>query len=142
MYWKLHKTTKQQSLESSQVGEHIEVLEGWHAQRGHGNSTHPPSPYLVPISSIWLFLSCILSFIYFIYYFWLHWVFVAARGLSLVAVSGTTLWCGAWASHCGGFSCGGAWALGAWASVVVACGLSSYGSRALEHRLSSCGTQA
>ena len=28
------------------------------------------------------------------------------------------------------------------ASVVVACGLSSCGSRALEHRLTSCGTQA
>ena len=36
----------------------------------------------------------------------------------------------------------GARALGAWASVVVACGLSSCGSRALEHRLSSCGAQA
>ena len=27
----------------------------------------------------------------------------------------------------------------AWASVVVACGLSSRGSRALEHRLNGCG---
>ena len=53
-----------------------------------------------------------------------------------------TLHCGAQASHCGGFSCCGAWALGARASVVVAHGLSSYGSWALEHRLSSCGTQA
>ena len=50
-----------------------------------------------------------------------------------------TLRCGAWASHCGGFSCCGAWALGARASVVVACGLSSCGSQALECRLSSCG---
>ena len=33
-------------------------------------------------------------------------------------------------------------ALGAWASVVVAHGLSSCGSWALEHRLSSCGAQA
>ena len=38
-----------------------------------------------------------------------------------------------------GFSCCRARALGAWASVVVACGLSSCGSRALECRLSSCG---
>ena len=53
-------------------------------------------------------------------YFWLRWVFVAAHRLSLVAVSRTTLLCGAWASHCGGFSCCGARALGAWASVVVA----------------------
>ena len=36
----------------------------------------------------------------------------------------------------------GAWALGVWASVVVACGLSSCGSQALEHRLSSCGARA
>ena len=32
--------------------------------------------------------------------------------------------------------------LGAWALVVVARGLSSCGSRALEHRLSSCRAQA
>ena len=37
--------------------------------------------------------------------------------------AGTTLRCGAQASHCGGFSCCGAWALGARASVVVACRL-------------------
>ena len=57
----------------------------------------------------------------FIYlYFWLRWVFVAARGLSLVAASGgySSLWCV-------GFSCGGFFspALGVWASVVVAHGL-------------------
>ena len=40
------------------------------------------------------------------------------------------------ASHCG------ARALGARVSVVVARGLSSCGSRALEHRFSSCGAQA
>ena len=50
--------------------------------------------------------------------------------------------CGARASHCGGFSCCGAQALGTRASVVVAHGLSSCGSRALERRLSSCGAQA
>ena len=44
--------------------------------------------------------------------------------------------------RCAGFSCCGAWALGARASVVVACGLSSCGSRALERRLSSCGARA
>ena len=38
--------------------------------------------------------------------------------------------------------CCGARALGTWASVVVACRLSSCGSRALKHRLSSCGTRA
>ena len=51
---------------------------------------------------IYLFIH---SFIY-----WLCWVFIAARGLCLVVVSG-------------GFSCCGAWALGTQASVVVACGL-------------------
>ena len=64
------------------------------------------------------------------------------RGLSLVVARGATLFCGAWASHCGGFSCCGARALGTWASVVVAQGLSSCGSRALERRLSSCGARA
>ena len=46
------------------------------------------------------------------------------------------------ASHCGGFSCCGAWVLGSQASVVVLCGLSSCGSRALECRLNSCGARA
>ena len=63
-------------------------------------------------------------------------------GLSLVAVSGATLRCGARASHCRGFSCCGARALGAQASVVVARGLSSCGLQALELRLSSCGARA
>ena len=53
------------------------------------------------------------------------------RGLLFVAVCGLLI---AVASLC----CR-AWALGAWASVVVPCGLSSSSSRALEHRLSSCG---
>ena len=52
-------------------------------------------------------------------------VFVVVHGL-LIAV----------ASHCG------SQALGAWASIVVAYGLSSCGSWALEHRLSSCGALA
>ena len=53
-----------------------------------------------------------------------------------------TLCCGARASHCSGFSCCGAQALSTWASVVEARGLSSCGLWALEHRLSSCGSQA
>ena len=52
------------------------------------------------------------------------------------------LCCSARASHCGGFSCCRAQALGTRASVAVPCGLSSCGSRALEHRLSSCGARA
>ena len=76
------------------------------------------------------------------FYFWLHWVFVAVHGLSLVAASGgySLLWCA-------GFSLwwllllqstGSRW----WVSVVVAHGPSSCGSWALERRLSSCGTWA
>ena len=55
---------------------------------------------------------------------------------------GATLCCSARAPHCSGFSCCRAWALGSWASVVVAHGVSSCGSRALERRLSSCGARA
>ena len=55
------------------------------------------------------------------------------RGLLFVAVHGLLL---VVASRCG------AQALGAQASVVVAHGLSSCGSWALECRLSSCGAQA
>ena len=80
-------------------------------------------------------------FIY-LFIFWLHWVFVAARGLSLVAASGSYS-----LLRCAGFSL--QWllllwstALGAQASVVVARGLNSCGSRVLECRLSSCGAQA
>ena len=50
-----------------------------------------------------------------------------ARAFSSFGEWGATLRCGAWASHCGGFSCCGAWAVGTWASVVVARGLSSCG---------------
>ena len=39
--------------------------------------------------------------------FWLHWVFVTAHGLYLVAVSGSYLCCLEWASHCGSFPCCG-----------------------------------
>ena len=82
--------------------------------------------------------------------FRLRWVFVAARGLSLVAVSGgySSLRCGGFSlrwllllrstgSRCTGFS-----SCGTRASVVVARGLSSCRSRALERKLSSCGARA
>ena len=79
---------------------------------------------------------------YFLIYFWLCWVSIAVRRLSLVAVSR-----GYSSLRCPSFSL--RWilllrtqALGARASVVVAHGLSSCGSRALEHRLSSCSAQA
>ena len=56
--------------------------------------------------------------------------------------AGATLCCGAWASHCSGFSCCRAQALGTQASVVVTHGLRSCGLWALERRLSSCGAWA
>ena len=55
------------------------------------------------------------------------------QGLLLVAVCGLLITV---ASRCG------AQALGMQASVAVACGLSSCGSRALECRLNSCGAGA
>ena len=64
-----------------------------------------------------------------------------ARAFSSCGEQGL-LCCGAWASHCGGFSPCGARALGTRASVVVARGLSSCGSWALECRLSSCDARA
>ena len=56
--------------------------------------------------------------------------------------AGATLHHSVRTSPCGVFSCCGAWALGTWAPVVVARGLSSCGSQALECRLSSCGAWA
>ena len=64
------------------------------------------------------------------------------RAFSSWQRAGATLRCSVWTSHFGGFSCCGARALGAWASVVVAHGLSSCGSWALECRLGSCGARA
>ena len=68
--------------------------------------------------------SLFLEFILFIYS-WLHWVFVAACGLAgflQLWRAGATLHCGAWASHCGGFSCCRARALGAWAQQLQLAG--------------------
>ena len=76
------------------------------------------------------YCSFMLNLFFFLIYFWLCWVFIAVHGLSVVVASGVSLHCGAWASHCSGFSCCRAQDLGAWASVVVARGLSSCGARA------------
>ena len=92
--------------------------------------------------SIWSF--CFLFFFkIFIYlFFWLRWVFVAARGLSLVAASRGSSSLQFMGFSFGRFSCCGAQALAVRASVVVARGLSSCSSRAPECRLSSYGTRA
>ena len=62
--------------------------------------------------------------------FWLRWVFVAALGLSLGAARGAYAWL-----QCSGFSCCRAGTSGH-------TGFSGCGSRALDHRLSSCGAGA
>ena len=48
--------------------------------------------------------------------------------------------CSAWTSRCGGFSCCRAWALGCSGFSSCDTGLCSCSSRALEHKLCSCGT--
>ena len=67
-----------------------------------------------------------LDFIFKIFiHFWLCWVFAAPFGLfSSCGNQGLLSSCGAWSSHCNGFSCCGAWTLGIWVSVLVAHGLS------------------
>ena len=68
--------------------------------------------------------------IYLFIYFWLHWVFVAANGLSLVAVSWgfSSLWCTSFSLR---------WLLLLWSTGSRHAGFSSCGPRALEHSLSS-----
>ena len=77
----------------------------------------------------------------FLFFIWLRWVSVAVRRLSPVVAVGATLGCSVQAPHCGGLSRSRARALGTRASVVVARGLSSCGSRAPERRLSRCGAR-
>ena len=85
---------------------------------------------------------------YFIYLFMYLFIFgcigssLPRAGFLQLRRAGATLRCSVQAFHCGGFSCCRARALGMQASVVVACGLSSCGSQALERRLNSCGARA
>ena len=69
------------------------------------------------------------------FFFWLCWVFIAAHGLSPVAASEgySSLWYA-------GFSL--QWLLLLWSRGSRRTGLSSCGSQAVEHRLSSCGARA
>ena len=95
------------------------------------------------IFGLWLFEpafnSCILFYYFlknlFIYYFWLHWIFIAARGLSLVAASG-----GCSSLRCAGFSL--RWLLLLRSTGSRRAGFRSCGLRALERRLSRCGSLA
>ena len=72
---------------------------------------------------------------YLFIYFWLCWVFIAVRGLSLVAANGgySSLWCT-------GFSL--RWLLLLWSTGSRRVGFSSCGLWALQRRLSSCGAWA
>ena len=76
----------------------------------------------------------IIYFILFIY-FWLRWVFAAARGLSLLVANG-----GYSSLRCTGFSL--RWLLLLRSTGSRHVGFSSCGTRALERRLSSCGARA
>ena len=83
-------------------------------------------------------------FLFFFFNLFLAVLGLAARGLSLVEVSGdySLLQCLGFSLRWLPFAAEHRWALGARASVVVARRLSSCGSQALECRLSSCGTWA
>ena len=90
--------------------------------------------FMLKIFLLYFFFFLINLFVLFIY-FWLHCVFVVAHGLSLVAVS--------WdysSLRCSRFSL--RWLLLLRSTGSRFMGFSSCGSRALEHRLSSCGAQA
>ena len=82
------------------------------------------------------------------YYYYYFFFFLAVLGLRCCARAFSScgerglLCCSARASNCSGFSCCRAQALGTQASVVVARGPCSCGSRGPEHRLSSCGAWA
>ena len=80
------------------------------------------------------FIFLINVFILFIY-FWLRWVFLAARGLSLVVASG-----GYSSLRYAGFSL--RWLFLLRSTDPRRAGFSSCGSRALERRLRSCGARA
>ena len=89
--------------------------------------------YLLHILTVSLLVFLFFFLNYLLFIFWLCWVFVAVCGLSLVAANGgySSLWCA-------GFSL--RWLLLLWSTGSRHAGLSSCGSQALEHRLSSCGT--
>ena len=93
--------------------------------------THPVILYHVTLFYFlhFTFTSQKLSFYLFIY-FWLCWVFISVRGLSLIAASGATLHRGARASHYRGLSlrstgsrCTGSVVVAHGPSCSVACGI-------------------
>ena len=103
----------------------------------------PFIPDIGHLSFLSPFFSSFLKLINYFIYFWVRRVSAAARGRPPPSCSeqGPLLRCSVQAPHCGGLSHCGTRALGAQASAVVARGLSSCGSWALERSLSSCGTR-
>ena len=115
-----------------------------------GGDLWPPRAHGRTEENLWhgrcTFLSFVLFlinlFIFYFYFFGCVGSLLLRVGFLWLWQAGATLHCSTRASHCGGFSCCGARTPGARTSVVVARGLSSCGSQALEHRLSSCGALA
>ena len=106
----------------------------WRAKGGECGSQRAAQGILMVMEVFPIFFFFINLFILF-FYFWLRWVFVAARRLSLVAASG-----GYSSLRCTGFSL--RWLLLLRSRGSRHMGFSSCGSRALERRLSSCGARA
>ena len=75
------------------------------------------------------------DFIYLFNLFYFCWAFIAAQAFLQLQWAGLPSSCRMWASRCGGLSCSIGCCLGR-------AGFRSCGFRALEHRLSSCGSRA
>ena len=130
------KTTANPSSHSLSVGgallpeAQVSTAQGFLRQKGFARKH-------CALGSWWItvLITVFLNIILFIY-FWLCWVFLAR------AVSRGYSSCGAWASHCSGFSCCAARTLGSRASAAVAPRLQSTGSAVAVQGLScsvACG---
>ena len=82
---------------------------------------------------VFLKIIFLVYFIYLFIYFWLRWVFLAACGLSLVAVSRGYSLLPCVASHCSGFSL-------QWLLLLRSTGSRHAGSVVVAHRLQSAGS--
>ena len=88
----------------------------YHFQAGQNNlgMLQTELIYIYIYVCIWFYLFNV------VVYFWLHGVFVAVQGLSLIVGERALLFTVCTASHCEGFSCWAAWALDTGASVFAA----------------------
>ena len=78
----------------------------------------------------------------FVLIIWVYWVFAAARAFSSCGEQELLSGCNAQASHCSGFSWCRAQALGRAGFSSCSTQLSSCSSKALDHRVNSCGPWA